>query len=312
MSYATDFFPYFQSNVSAALRELLSEKHLYQSTRVNTEFIDGVAHALHEEAKSHACMPRMGGGASPTVPRIESCRADGLAMMSKLWIPDSGIEYPSGSWQGLANAGHIPNSIKVVLPTIQTRCPHCKGRWPFNPMDGIRNWDQGRESATDQWFYLSYECQNCKAEPIRFLIRRIKDKLTLCGRDPIEVVEVPPVIPKAHSARYSSSVLAYQSGQSLAAVFLLRVFVEQYWRSIDAVVEAIKDKSRPSGDEIGQAYKSTLPPDFSGRFPSLCEVYGDLSAAIHAADDSPEIYPKACEMVVEHFDARRLFRLDDT
>ena len=168
MSYSTDFFPYFQSNVSAAFRELLSVKHLYQSTRVNTEFIDGVAHALHEEAKSNACIPR-----------------------------------------------------------------------------------------------------------------------------------------------YSSSVVAYQSGQSLAAVFLLRVFVEQYWRSIDAVVEAIKEKVRPTGDEIGQAYKSTLPPDFSGRFPSLCEVYGDLSAAIHSADDSPEIYPKACEMVIEHFDARRLFRLVD-
>ena len=112
--------------------------------------------------------------------------------------------------------------------------------------------------------------------------------------------------------RYSGSILAYQSGQSLAAVFLLRAFVEQYWRSIDAVADSIKDKPRPSGDEIGQAYKSTLPPDFSGRFPSLCEIYNNLSAAIHAADDSPAIYPEACEMVVEHFDARRLFRLDDT
>ena len=311
MTYSTDFFPYFQTNVSAAFRELLSDKHLYQSTRVNIEFIDGVAHALHEEAKLRASAPRMIGDSSPHVPNWEIFRKDGLSLMSNLWIPDAAIVYPANSWQELAKSGHIDKSIKVILPTIQTRCPHCKGRWPFNPMEANGKWEQGRRALTDQWFFISYECQSCKGEPIRFLIRRTGNKLTLCGRDPIEAVEVPPVIPKGQAERYSSSIVAYQSGQSLAAVFLLRVFVEQYWRSIDAVVEAIKDKQRPTGDEIGQAYKATLPADFSGRFPSLCEVYNDLSAAIHAADDSPEIYPKACEMVIEHFEARRLFRLDN-
>jgi hypothetical protein len=41
---------------------------------------------------------------------------------------------------------------------------------------------------------------------------------------------------------------------------------------IDAAIVAIQDKPRPTGDETGQAYKSAFPPDFSGRFPSLCEV----------------------------------------
>lgn len=310
MTYSTSHFTHFQSNVSTAFRELLSEKHLYQSVRVNIEFIDGVAQALHGEAQRHARARRFSGGAEPIVPNWETFRKDGLMLMSNLWIPESGIEYPAGSIQALAKTGHVENSIKVRLPTIQTRCPHCKGRWPFNPMEADQKWEQGRKSTSDQWFFLSYECQSCKEEPLRFLIRRTKDKLTLCGRDPIEAVEVSSVIPKAHAERYSSSIVAYQSGQALAADFLLRVFVEQYWRSLDEVVTALKDKPRPTGDEIGQAYKTTLPPDFSGRFPSLCEVYSDLSAAIHAADDSPDIYPKACEMVIEHFDARRLFKLD--
>ena len=151
-----------------------------------------------------------------------------------------GIAYPEGSWQAVAKAGHIENSIQFRLPTIQTRCPHCKGRWPFNPMEADRNWEKSRQSSAVQWFFLSYECQNCKGEPVRFLIRRTREKLTLCGRDPIEAVEVPTVIPKDHAPRFSGSIVAYQSGQTLAAIFLLRVFVEQFWRSIPEVIDAVK------------------------------------------------------------------------
>ena len=283
---------------------------MYQSVHVNTEFIDGVAQSLHNVAQRRASAPSMVGSAAPSVPKWETFRKDGVEMMLNLWIPDAGIENPSGSLQGMAIPGYVDKSIKIRLPTIQTRCPHCKGRWPFNPMAADRKLERGRKSTSDQWFFLSYECQSCKGEPVRFLIRRTKDKLTLCGRDPIETVEVPPVIPKALAERYSSSIVAYQSGQALAADFLLRVFVEQYWRSIAEVATALKDKQRPSGDEIGQAYKSTLPSDFKERFPSLCEVYSNLSEAIHSADDSPDIYPRACEMVIEHFDARRLYKLD--
>jgi hypothetical protein len=73
-------------------------------------------------------------------------------------------------------------------------------------------------------------------------------------------------------------------------------------------MDAVKGKTRPTGDEIGDAYKATLPVDFRGRFPTLCEVYDELSAAIHSADETPEIYTAACEKVIEHFDARRMFQ----
>jgi len=175
---------------------------------------------------------------------------------------------------------------------------------------GRQKGEKGRSLDSDQWFFLSYECQNCKAEPIRLLVRRAREKLTLCGREPIESVQVPDVIPKSHADRYGSAIVAAQSGQALAASFLLRVFVEQYWLGIKAVSEAIKQIKRPTGDEIGEAYKGTLPTDFKERFPTLCEVYNDLSAAMHTADERIEVYSTACAKVIEHFDARRLYRLD--
>jgi hypothetical protein len=252
------------------------------------------------------------GSGARHAPNWETFRKEGLETYSRLWIPDAGIEYSEGSWQATAKAGHIENSVEFQLPTVLTRCPHCKDRWPFNPMEVGRKWEKGRRLDSDQWFFLSYECQNCKGEPIRLLVRRAKEKLTLCGREPIESVDVPDVIPKTYADRYGSAIVAAQSGQALAAIFLLRVFVEQYWLGIEVVSETIKQIKRPSGDKIGQTYKDTLPADFKERFPTLCEVYSDLSAAMHSADERMEIYSAACAQVIEHFDARRLFKLDNT
>jgi hypothetical protein len=313
MTSGTDFSTHFQRNVTEAFRVLLSEKHLYQSVKVDTAYIDEVAKVQHSQAQSEQAQrlsSAMTLGLRSPIPDWKSFRKEGVEMYSKLWIPDAGISYPQGSLQAIAGRGHVENCVVFRLPTVRTRCPHCKGRWPFNPMEADRAWEKGRTLESDQWLFLSYECQNCKGEPIRFLVRRASEKLTLCGRDPMESVDVPNVIPKSHAARYGSAIVAAQSGQPLAASFLLRVFIEQYWLGIQAVSEAIKQFNRPTGDEIGQAYKDTLPADFKERFPTLCEIYSDLSAAMHTADERIEVYSTACAQIVEHFEARRLFRLD--
>jgi hypothetical protein len=56
---------------------------------------------------------------------------------------------------------------------------------------------------------------------------------------------------------------------------------------------------------------STLPEDFRAHFPSLRDIYGVLSDAMHKADASPEIFNKAKADIEMHFDARRLRRLSD-
>lgn len=56
-------------------------------------------------------------------------------------------------------------------------------------------------------------------------------------------------------------------------------------------------------------YMATLSEDFRRRFPSMRSLYGELSVDIHSATGAPELFDKAREQIVHHFDARRLFGL---
>jgi hypothetical protein len=71
----------------------------------------------------------------------------------------------------------------------------------------------------------------------------------------------------------------------------------------------IKQQPRATGDEQGEAYQATLPTDFKSRFPSLSDIYGRLSVAMHKADADAALFEECCAKVVKHFEARRLFDL---
>lgn len=47
------------------------------------------------------------------------------------------------------------------------------------------------------------------------------------------------------------------------------------------------------------------------RFPSLSDLYGKLSDAIHAAEASNTLFEGALKDIEEHFEARRLFKLTE-
>jgi hypothetical protein len=127
-------------------------------------------------------------------------------------------------------------------------------------------------------------------------------KLILCGRAPIEEVEVPSVIPKKISKYFSDAIVAYQSGQTLAGNFLLRTIIEQWCRS------KIQEPSLKA-DEIIDKYMESLPDNFNSQFKSMREIYGKLSDDIHKAIGSPGLFEEAKDAIIEHFEARRIFRL---
>jgi len=101
---------------------------------------------------------------------------------------------------------------------------------------------------------------------------------------------------------FSGAVVAHQSGQTLAGVFLLRSLIEQ-WARITTKSQAAK------ADEVLDAYMNSLPIDFKSRFASMYGLYGELSADIHSATGSAELFDSARCQIVEHFEARRLFKL---
>lgn len=199
--------------------------------------------------------------------------------------------------------------VPFALPSINTFCSTCDARPPFNPIDEMSSCVLEPRNDLTQWYNLAYECQQCKGLPVRFLVRREGLKLRLCGRDPIEAVPAPKFLPKGQSKFYSDAQIAHNAGQTLAAIFLLRSFVEQFWRSVPEVQRLIKGQPRATGDEQGTAYQDTLPVEFKNRFASLSEIYGKLSAAMHEANADARLFAESCQAVEEHFDARRLFKM---
>jgi hypothetical protein len=166
----------------------------------------------------------------------------------------------------------------------------------------------GPGEKTSQLLLLPYQCPQCKGCPVTFLVRRSALKVTLVGRDPIELVKPPAALPKQQAEYFSNAMIAHNAGQTLAALFLLRTFIEQYWYTLDSLPAA--GAQRVTGDELGQAYSRTLPEDFRSRFPSLSDLYGRLSIALHTADPSAALFESAAADITTHFEARRLFKLD--
>jgi hypothetical protein len=282
--------------VSAAMKDLLCTKHLYQSVEVNLLPLVDVSKRIREEISAGG--PSL---SSTRPPKIPATAADILV---------SGVAGVNVPWAFMGRIeGSVRELVPFVLPSINTFCNTCESRPPFNPVDEMGACVLDPNDEQNQWYELAYQCQQCKGTPVRFLIRRQGLKLRLCGRDPIEAVPAPKVLPKAPSKFFSAAQIAYHAGQTLAAIFLLRTFIEQFWRSLPEVQAVLKAQPRATGDEQGMTYQNTLPVDFRSRFPSLSEIYGKLSAAMHEANEDATLFEECCQKVEEHFDARRLFKM---
>lgn len=281
----------FEALVQSAFRELLEGKHLYQSVQINADSL------IPDESDG-----------TPQFARGEVRRA-----AIQLFLGTWDIHDPQGRsyLPNMAGADHEPQ-IRVIPPDVKLYCTRCSRREAFNLYSAEDFTARGTISYADspfdadrvQVFVLSFQCQSCKNDPEVFMIRRHKLRIALCGRAPMEFVEVPNVIPKPHRRYYSDALVAFNSGQVLAALFLLRTLIEQWvYASLATGSSGLK------ADEALDAYMTSLPEDFRGRFPSIRQLYSDLSAAIHSADSSEELFARARDELVQHFDARRLFAL---
>ena len=264
----------FEANITNGLRTLLQQKHLYQSVEI---------------------------------PRTDSYN---LKQLNGDIVPqqDKRVGFAiDAPWR----SEPPPNPLdwcRLTVPDIKVFCSVCKRVEAYNPVsneDVYKSTNQLRfniKNEIHQAFALVFMCQSCKATPDVFLVRRRGVKLTLEGRSPIENVTVPGAIAKSVRRFYSDAVVAHQSGQTLAGIFLLRTLIEQWARASSGSI-------KKEADQVMEDYMATLPPDFRERFPSLRALYGELSADMHAATGSPELFTKAQGEIAEHFEARRLFKL---
>ena len=278
--------PAVETSINANVKALIETKHLYQSFNVEP---------LLAEISIHA-------------------RSDQAAAVVKRELQD----YVAGQWQvepALLQGGppvrritDRPDAPHVAVDTVKLFCRTCRRTEPYNLVyttdlyqdmekHGVRlNRDQVTQSLV-----IGYECQSCKQTPEIFVLLRRGLKVTLVGRSPMEQVQVPSVIPKTHAKFFSDAIVAYQSGQILPALFMLRTFIEQFAR------HAVAAASNLRADEVLDQYMGSIPDPVRAHFPSLRDVYSRLSAALHSASADGILYERSVKELEQHFDARRLY-----
>ena len=217
------------------------------------------------------------------------------------------------------------NKIQLWLPVrnVKLFCVKCDAREAFRPIwfedmtvkvkekhrtQGMLGMEPFKIRFADyfQLFALVYQCQICESLPTAFLVKRVGTDLYLEGRSPIEHVELPKFIPKEEQKWFSDAVVAFQTGKILAALFYLRTFIEQFARRKTSTVG-----DKLTGDEILTAYLGTIPKNLRETMPSLAEWYDKLSEALHGAKEDAALFDSARQKIEEHFDIRRVHRLDE-
>jgi hypothetical protein len=258
--------------IGQALLELLNSKHLYQSVRLKWEEIE----------------PSI--GYNLTIGN--AWREQGYRMLHRdRWCFKHDLSTIGAS------------ALLIELPLVSTLCRICQKRQPHNPHrdpDGPTSICPGRT----QVLCIPLECQGCKKESVVFLVTRhvTKEavKLQLTGRSILEQVEVPVYIPKAQSNFYSRALVAFNSGQILPALFMLRTLIEQHMRSLTGNPEL-------RGDDLCNEYAALLDKDFKKKAPSFKDIYGQLSDALHRAAEDQELFESERKKIELHFFGKQAF-----
>jgi hypothetical protein len=233
--------------------------------------------------------------------------------------------------QFLASAGRLSAVSKtsteppeemlcLLIGNVKLLCSSCGERELFSPVwyrdlhnelrkpvsAPIMPMRKSSGGVIDQLFLLEYQCQRCKGALEAFLVRRRGWYLTLEGRSPMEGIETPKHIPKKERTLFSEAVVAMNAGKTLAALFYLRTFIEQFARRQTGMMN-----TRADGDEIMDAYSKTLPNQFRDQLPSLRPWYAKLSEALHAARADEALLEEAMREISRHFDIRRVFGISE-
>ena len=168
-------------HIAETIKTLLEKKHLYRSLEV---------------ASPQAAIGSVVMEVQPAVENGRKIREELALEADALILTRWNLVDPRGSWSALND------ECTVIIPHIKTFCLECDRVEPFNCVAAtdylvskapLASYHTG--SGIVQNFVLSFWCQGCKRIPEVFIVRRVGSKLTLCGRSPMEHVDVPKYLP---------------------------------------------------------------------------------------------------------------------
>lgn len=285
----------FVSFAAERLKELLENKHLYQKVSIPSD--------KNQATRNFKMMFGSNEGMIGDFDGLVTRFVDG--------------RFTIAAERQFKEPGHVP-LLCLLVGNVKLFCSRCEAREAFRPIwfSDITNELLGlrKNSAekfkiafgnTFQLFSLVFQCQRCEGLPETFLVKRDGLDLVLEGRSPIEHIELHGFIPKDEKHWFRDAVIAFQTGKVLAALFYLRTFIEQFARRKTGT-----QNDKKTGDDILTAYATTIPENIRETMPSLKEWYDKLSAALHGANEDSELFESAREKIEEHFDIRRVHKLD--
>ncbi|MSU56690.1 MAG: hypothetical protein EXS35_00645 [Pedosphaera sp.] len=317
----TQLVEFLSRNIIAGLKELLETKHLYQSVTIPTQDLDEIIRTGVEEHKKEVRL------AGPTTnysnpeeagqTLSELLHKNVTRLLASHWDFDS----ETNSYPGArpVSTGYNQGLPPLQMPSVRVSCDNalCKGSaQPHNSgyiglREGLGVYSVDNNGPALQIFSFPFQCQNCKGEPLIFLVKRDGQKLTLVGRSRITEVSVPHFIPDAQQKFYRNAIIADQTSFTLAAALYLRTVVEQHFYQTVPAAEIQSIRGIPTGDELADLYAKTLPKNFPESFPSLKKAYSDLSAIVHSGkenDQSKKSFTLIRAAVDGHFKAVQLFK----
>lgn len=260
--------------IARSFKLLFEAKHLYQNIKIDL--------SVFRRKRMHSS----GGiGAGVSKDHDESKEVDFSLMPDHLWRLTPSKEKKQ-------------NKYVVSMPHIEIFCSVDSKAEPFHPKEACTISHSELRDLIIQDYIVSYECQLCKTL-VTFMVRREGLKLLLSGRSPMEAVHLPTYIPKNQKQYISDAIIAYNSGQTLPALFMLRVFIEQYAKSFSSIPDLKADK-------YIEKYMKSLSQEFKAKYPSVSDLYEKLSLAIHKADASSELFVKTMDNICIHLEAKQL------
>ena len=294
-----------EQKVHQSIKRLLERKHLYQPERIDVSDL----HKKIVQIKNRTLpnIPVPGRGQFPQGIIIDAKKEQLRSALQKFQATKWNIVTP-GQFSQIPISTRIKDyTLYFERPTILTNCELCDDRdYPHNPIAGTGGIPHqiliSSENDETQVFSFVYQCQNCKKEPLIFMVRRDELKLTITGRSRFERPQVPPYIPKQEIDFFRDSIISFQTGRTLAAIFYLRTFLEQYLR------RTTETKGKTRGENLANTYLKTLPEDFPSRFKNIREIYAQLSDCIHSVSSDDEAYEQSKSAVEQHFRALQLFQ----
>jgi len=305
--------------VQSAIKELLENKHLFQSIQIDEKEFDAVMKEAIEFHKIEVArvQPNVKLDGTPYLNNvIENLKKDRDQLLYSNWYFFLESSPPRG-----AKPVDFKDLPSLQLPSVRVSCvsrqckgtlqPHNSGFIGLRSHFELQSFDLIRPGQPFQIFSLPYQCQNCKEEPLVFLVKRDNLKLTLVGRSKFPEVSVPSYIPEAQSKFYKNAIIANQTNFVLAAALYLRTVVEQYFYSVIPDEQKKAIAGNPTGDELADLYAKTLPENFPSNFPSLKKAYSDLSVILHSGKENDEVkkdFLAICNAVDGHFKAAQLFK----